>query len=195
MAIGPIPCLSSLRAEFMVRASRDRQPLESLRGTEMAKIKTENPTAAATRHKGWFVLGLVALASILMAVLTSFTYRQTEVHLVQTYARFTELGQGASAEQCIDNVIAWVPKCEGMKALCEGAVPRVMDNCLAGQNRAAECSALTNRPADAHFGFKECEARRLSKSLNKVCGNSYKALDLHCRSIGYLPASLEKYGK
>ncbi|MEY3900966.1 MAG: hypothetical protein RL189_272 [Pseudomonadota bacterium] len=161
----------------------------------MTNTNTEIQPTSSTRHKGWYVLGLVALASILMAVLTSFTYRQTEVHLVETYARFTELGQSANAEQCIDNVIAWVPKCDGMKALCEGAVPRVMDNCLAGQNRASECAALTNRPADAHFGFKECEARGLSRSLNKVCGNSYKALDLHCRSIGYLPASLEKYGK
>jgi hypothetical protein len=127
-----------------------------------------------------------------MSVLTSFTYRQTELHLVQTYSRFEQLGQTASAEECINGVIDWLPRCDGMKALCEGAVPRVMDKCLAGRSRVEECTALSGRPADAHFGFKECQARGLSKSLNKVCGNSYKALDLHCRSLGYFPASIGK---
>lgn len=158
----------------------------------MTTPSSETSSTPARTHKGWLVLGLLAIASILMAVLTSFTYRQTEVHLVETYARFKELGKTASAEACINAAIDWVPKCAGMKAMCEGAVPRVMDSCLAGQNRANECEALRDRPADAHFGFKECEARSLSRSLNKVCGNSYKALDLHCRSIGYVPASLEK---
>lgn len=159
----------------------------------MTNATPETTTPSPKKHKGWLVLGLVAVFSLLMAVLTSFTYRQTEVHLVQTYTRFSELGKSATAETCINTIIEWLPRCDGMKALCEGAVPRVMDNCLAGQNRATECAALANRPADAHFGFKECAARGLTKSLNKVCGNSYKALDLHCRSIGYLPVSVEKY--
>jgi hypothetical protein len=158
-------------------------------------ITTADASKPTKSHKGWYVLGIVALASVLMSVLTSITYRQTEVHLVQTYQRFSQLGQSASAETCINQIIEWLPRCDGMKALCEGAVPRVMETCLAGQNRATECAALANRPADAHFGFKECAARSLSRSLNKVCGNSYKALDLHCRSLGYLPASLEKYMK
>lgn len=159
----------------------------------MTIATTQKSPEQSGSHKAWWVLGILAVVSVLMSVLTSFTYRQTEVHLVQTYARFTDLGKSSTAEACIDAVIEWLPRCDGMKALCEGAVPRVMDNCLAGQNRASECSALANRPADAHFGFKECAARGLSKSLNKVCGNSYKALDLHCRSIGYLPVSVEKY--
>ncbi|NBX16896.1 MAG: hypothetical protein EBR09_05970 [Proteobacteria bacterium] len=159
----------------------------------MTEITSDKTTQQSRRHKGWLVLGLIAVVSIFMSVLTSFTYRQTEVHLVETYSRFSELGKSSSAENCINSIIAWLPRCDGMKALCEGAVPRVMDSCLTGQNRAQECAALANRPADAHFGFKECAARSLSKSLNKVCGNSYKALDLHCRSIGYLPVSIEKY--
>ena len=147
------------------------------------------------KHKGWWVLGILGVLSVLMAGLTSVTYRQTDVHLVKMYTYFREFGAQSNAEQCINEIIQWLPKCEGMKALCEGAVPRVMESCLAGQNRASECAALADRPADAHFGFKECEVRKLSRSLNKVCGNSYKALDLHCREIGYLPASVEKYMK
>ena len=152
-------------------------------------------TSNKTKHKAWWVLGALAVLSILMAGLTTITYRQTDVHLVQMYTYFKDFGSKGTAESCIDEVIQWVPKCDGMKALCEGAVPRIMDSCLAGQNRASECAALANRPADAHFGFKECEVRKLSRSLHKVCGNSYKALDLHCRAIGYLPASVEKYAK
>lgn len=154
---------------------------------------TEN--SVSKKHKGWWVLGAIAVLSLLMAGITSVAYRQTEVHLVKMYREFSELGTTAASEQCIDRIIAWVPRCDGMKALCEGAVPRVMESCLAGQNRAQECAALSKRPADAHFGFKECEARNLSRSLNKVCGNSYKALDLHCRALGYLPESVEKYLK
>jgi hypothetical protein len=70
-----------------------------------------------------------------------------------------------------------------------------MDSCLGGKSRVSECEALKDRPTGAHFGFKECEARQLTRSLNKVCGNSYKTLDLHCRGLGYLPASIEKYIK
>lgn len=147
------------------------------------------------KHKGWWVLGTVAALSLLMAALTSYTYRQTDVHLVSTYERVAALGANATAEQCIDDVVQWIPKCAGMKALCEGAVPRVMEACLKARDRSEECQALTNRPADAHFGFKECAARGLNRSLNKVCGNSYKALDLHCRDLGYPPASIEKYKK
>lgn len=153
------------------------------------------PTSQPRRHKGWWVLGAVAVFSVLMSGITAVAYRQTDVHLVEMYTYFKTLGAEASAEQCIDEVIKWVPKCNGMKALCEGAVPRVMDSCLAGKSRVPECEALKNRPADAHFGFKECEVRQLTRSLNKVCGNSYKTLDLHCRGLGYLPASIEKYNK
>lgn len=160
----------------------------------MSPTTSENTqTSSNPRHKAWWVLGSLAVLSVLMAGLTSVTYRQTDLHLVKMYTYFSEFGSRSTAEQCINEVIQWLPKCDGMKALCEGAVPRVMDSCLAGQNRASECAELANRPADAHFGFKECEVRKLSRSLNKVCGNSYKALDLHCRAIGYLPASIEKY--
>lgn len=152
-------------------------------------------TPKNNKHKAWWVLGTLGVLSVLMAGLTSVTYRQTDLHLVKMYTYFKDFGSTSTAEQCIDEIIQWLPKCEGMKALCEGAVPRVMDSCLAGQSRSSECSALVNRPADAHFGFKECEVRKLTRSLNKVCGNSYKALDLHCRAIGYLPASVEKYMK
>jgi hypothetical protein len=146
-------------------------------------------------HKGWWVLGGVAILSLLMAALTSFAYRKTDIHLMSTYERIAALGANATAEQCIDDVIQWIPRCDGMKALCEGAVPRVMEACLKASDRTAECQAIINRPADAHFGFHECAARGLSRSLNKVCGNSYKALDLHCRALGYPPASIEKYEK
>lgn len=160
-----------------------------------ASNEEASPTTGNNKHKAWWVLGSLAVLSLLMAGLTSVTYRQTEVHLVKMYKYFGDLGSTATSERCIDEVIQWIPRCDGMKALCEGAVPRVMESCLAGQNRAQECAALSKRAADAHFGFKECEARSLSRSLNKVCGNSYKALDLHCRALGYLPESVEKYLK
>ncbi|MEY2987099.1 MAG: hypothetical protein RJB13_620 [Pseudomonadota bacterium] len=153
---------------------------------------SESKFPSKNRHKGWWVLSGVAILSFLMAGLTSYTYRQTDVHLAETYERVSALGANATAEQCIDDMVQWIPKCDGMKALCEGAVPRVMASCLKARDRSAECQALINRPADAHFGFKECAARGLSRSLNKVCGNSYKALDLHCRDLGYPPASIEQ---
>ena len=152
---------------------------------------SESEMPKKNAHKAGWVLGGVAILSFLMAGLTSYTYRQTDVHLAKTYERVTAFGANATAEQCIDDVVQWIPRCDGMKALCEGAVPRVMETCLKARDRSPECQALINRPADAHFGFKECAARGLSRSLNKVCGNSYKALDLHCRDLGYPPASIE----
>ncbi|NBO38116.1 hypothetical protein EBU99_06000 [bacterium] len=160
----------------------------------MTNLNSEAATTGVpSRHKAWWVLGGLTILSVLMGGLTSLTYRQTELHLVKMYNYFDNIGRTASAEKCVDEVVAWLPRCDGMKALCEGAVPRMMDKCLAAQNRASECSALSGRPADAHYGFHECEARKLPRFLNKVCGNSYKSLDLHCRALGYLPAAVEKY--
>jgi hypothetical protein len=144
------------------------------------------------KHKAWWVLGGVAVLSLLMAGLTSYTYRQTDVHLVRTYERVAILGQTATAAQCIDDVIQWIPRCDGMKALCEGAVPRVMEVCLKARDRSAECREIIDRPDVAQFGFKDCAARGLNRAMNKVCGNSYKALDLHCRDLGFPPVMTEK---
>jgi hypothetical protein len=92
-------------------------------------------------------------------------------------------GKSSSVEDCINVTMEWYESCEAMKSLCESSVPRVMRECLIGQDRIAVCTDLGQITMDTHFGFKECEARGVTRFTRKACASAYRAIDHHCTDL------------
>lgn len=156
----------------------------SLPGAEPSQSPSPSPQAPVRRrHGAWKVLGAVWTLSAILGVLAYRNYIHWDRYLHQSLDSMQVRGKELTFEQCVDEILEWVPKCVAMKKLCETSVPRVMDFCLAGRNRATECKQLGLSSTDAHFGFKECQAKQLGRSQNKNCGNAYRTMDSHCRRI------------
>lgn len=133
---------------------------------------------------GLWVVGILFGFAFIMGCYVFYMYKVSMRHITTTVASMQARGKDLDFEQCVTEVVTWVPRCEAMSTLCESVSPNMMEACLKGRDRRAECKAIQDRPQDAHFGFKECQARQLTRrAMKKVCGNSYKALDEHCRSL------------
>ena len=135
------------------------------------------------KHNGIkFVFLLLAFAS-LMGFYAFYNFKLANRVLRNELVSTESRGKDLSFEQCIDQVVAWVPQCEAMKSLCEAYSGGIMDACLRGRDRKQECVSIADRPTVSQFGYKECQARELGRALTKACANAYKALDIHCKNL------------
>ncbi len=138
---------------------------------------------SSKKHNGYFVIfGLLIFASFL-GLYAYYQYNVSEKHLIKTLAEIREKGKSLTYEQCVQEILDWAPHCAAMKSLCDASAPRLMEGCLSARDRAQECASLGDSTRDTHFGFKECKARNLSRSLGKTCGNAYRAMDTHCHIV------------
>ena len=129
------------------------------------------------------VLLIILGTSCVMGVVAYSKYRSSEKILWQDLAHFRQIGTQLSSEECINEVIEWRNNCLAMKSLCDISVPRMMETCLASQNREKYCVELGTIPSDTHFGFKECQNRHLNSKTKKACAASYRIIDSHCKHI------------
>ena len=135
------------------------------------------------KHNGVKFVVLLLSFAFIMGCYAFYNYKVANRVLRVDLASFEARGRDLSFEQCIDQVVSWVPQCAAMKSLCEAYSGGIMEACLKGRSRKMECVSIADRPDVSHFGYKECEARHLDRALNKVCANAYKALDIHCKNL------------
>ena len=92
-------------------------------------------------------------------------------------------GKTSSVDDCVSVTMEWYKTCEAMKSLCDSSVSRVMRQCLIGQDRQNDCVELGQLTMDTHFGFKECQARGVTRFTRKACANAFRAIDHHCTAL------------
>ena len=100
--------------------------------------------------------------------------------LQKTLPEIAAAGATLAVEGCINKTLDWVLHCEAMKSMCGSSVPRVMITCLKAADRTTECSNLMQGLHSTHFGYSECKARELNRSMKAACAASYRALDNYC---------------
>ena len=59
-----------------------------------------------------------------------------------------------SPEKCVDSALAWARECKGMKTACDLYVSRVVNECLASQDRLAYCQTLGETGSTTRFGLR-----------------------------------------
>lgn len=144
---------------------------------------SEAPKAPVARPPTRTVL-IVAAAIVALVGLGLFIvsrYESSQRAIALAVQELGEKGHALDAEGCVDEVLAWNRRCSAMKSLCDASVPRVMEACLAAQDRRAWCAGLGDTTSDTHFGYKECAARGLERSAKKMCALTYRVIDGFCK--------------
>jgi len=135
------------------------------------------------KHKGYWVIALIFSFSSIIGIVAYSKYVSSEKTLLQNFNKMSSLGKTASVETCVDHVLNWRKTCQAMKSLCDVSVPRMMGACLGSQNRKPYCNQLGTTSSDTHFGYKECQARKVNKKTKKACALSYRVIDNHCKTL------------
>ncbi len=141
------------------------------------------------------VIGLIL--SVLMVVFGTTTARSYDEFA--TYQKATLDNPAApprwetealSVDGCVDEVLAWVEACPGVSSWCEGALPDVMNKCLATQDRSAFCDEVGDAVLSTRFGYDECaerydaiEGRYARRFAKKHCAAIYRVIAGHCAPI------------
>jgi hypothetical protein len=127
----------------------------------------------------------LSLVSVLMGVLAYYRYSQSEKSIMPAMPELEVIGATATPEQCVDAVLAWHAKCEGLHFLCNNAVPEAMFHCLKAQDRKKDCAEL--KPDEVSKGqwvFYKCKDRNTMCKRTKqcACADAYRAFDSFCRT-------------
>jgi hypothetical protein len=129
------------------------------------------------------VLGTCVFVSLAAGAWGFHMLQVSQVFIKTSLLGVATKGKNATVEQCIDVTMHWYQSCEAMKSLCESSVPRVMQECLVAQDRSGDCKELGLTTMNTHFGFQECEARKVTRFTRKACANAYRAIDHRCADL------------
>ena len=107
--------------------------------------------------------------------------RFIQTSLAEVQGRAAQL----TPEGCVGWAVDWAGRCQAMKALCEGSVPRMVEACLIRADRHAYCASLGDTYRATSFGVTQCRARRSSKNGlgKKACALSYGAIARYCERL------------
>ncbi|MCG3173502.1 MAG: hypothetical protein GMKNLPBB_01699 [Myxococcota bacterium] len=151
-------------------------------------MDTASPAASGAssdflRHAGVkIILALFLLASML-GVLAWVRLDESEKHLVAVMEEMKGKGAVLTPMQCVDATLEWYKGCSAMKSLCDASVARMMEACLAAADRSAYCAEMGDKTRDRKFGFAECLDRKMTRRNKKACGETFVAIDGHCRAL------------
>lgn len=131
------------------------------------------------------VIVMLSILSVVMGTLAYYRYSQSEKSIMSGMPELERLGATSTPEQCIDSVLEWHSRCEGLSFMCNNTVPEAMFHCLKAQDRTAECAAL--KPDEVSKGqwvFYKCKDRNTMCKRTKQCpcADAYRAFDSFCRT-------------
>lgn len=143
----------------------------------------KSSTDDSSRGSATSVIVVLMTVATAMGVLAFWRFSESDRFLSHVMGEMEGVGKSASAEQCVDEVVKRAATCEAMKSLCDASAPRWMGACLRGQDRAAYCSRLGDKPKATSFGFKACKDRHVDRRTKSACASAYRSIAAHCDSI------------
>jgi hypothetical protein len=139
---------------------------------------------AAREGRSWaWVLSALFALSLVIGVVAYWRFTRSDRFLARDLKMMASRGKHHTIEQCVDDLLGWSAHCEAMLSLCEASIPRMMEACLAAQERAAYCKDLGIRAMSTRFGFPECKVRKVDRSRKKVCALAYRTIAAHCAML------------
>lgn len=135
------------------------------------------------RHNGFRVLAVVMLLAALIGVMAYWRFIVSDRHLRADLEAMAERGAQLTAEQCVDATLSWAAGCQAMKSLCDASAQLIAHRCLDGRDRSTYCAGLGEAIYDTKFGYKECQARGVTRTTKKTCAAAYRAIAAHCHKL------------
>ena len=134
-----------------------------------------------------WVLGSVAVLSVVFGVLSYKRYADSEAYVAQGRDLMDVEGKGLDAEGCLDAAVKWHAGCEPNgtnQAVCNQAVKLEMYHCLKAKDRTQACEDYAPMPDRGKWVLRACEDRGM-RCVNKrecACAEAYRALESFCRT-------------
>ena len=137
----------------------------------------DRPSTSSTGALVGILLALVGTGSV-MGV---FAYRQvvrSEEALRALREEAACTGGRVDAEGCVDWVLGAQKRCAAMQSLCQGAIPGLLETCLAARPERPACASI-GEAADTHWSYRHCAARGFDRR-DHGCAIAYLALASFC---------------
>jgi hypothetical protein len=142
----------------------------------------------------WVIITLFGIAVLLGAV-AFWRFTRSDRFIQASLAEVQRRAGQLAPEECVDWAVSWAARCQAMKALCEGSVPRLVEACLMKADRHAYCASLGDSYRTTSFGVTQCRARLSSSPARggaerrrgglgkKACALSYGAVARYCERL------------
>jgi hypothetical protein len=151
-------------------------------GNTSAAIELRAGAEPARQRGGLGVMLALLSAAGALGVVAYWRFVESERALGADLARMARRAPLLGVEGCVGEVLAWNGACAAMKSLCDATVPRMMETCLRGVDRSADCAVYAQRVMATSFGVGECRARGRGRR-DKPCALAYRSIAAHCLAV------------
>lgn len=147
------------------------------------------PNSAPQRSAkmAWVVIGACCAIGAVLGATTYFRAASGAEHVGEKMVEMRKRGATIDAVTCINETLDWHDKqCDAPGRMCIDAVPRVVGECLAAQDRSALCAEIGNDEKPSQWAYNKCKARgvdrKSKKGVKESCTQAWRALDSWCKS-------------
>lgn len=132
------------------------------------------------------ILGTTFALSVLMGCLFYWQYSKVlsyvRVTLEEPETPLAWETRAHSPDECVGAALDWVAECEGIKAMCDMYIDRLIAMCMASDDRLEYCGAID--ASTTRFGHQECSVRGVRRNIDaEACSGAYRAIDSFCDSL------------
>jgi len=159
-------------------------------GSAPAKQTPEGPAGDAPIRSGkwaWIVIGACMVIGAVLGATTYFRAAKGAEGVGDKMREMRERGAVMTGPECVADTLDWHDKtCDAPGRMCIDAVPRVVGECLAGQDRSALCVEIGNTEKPSQWAYNKCKNRGIDrkskKGIKESCTQAWRALDSWCKS-------------
>lgn len=136
---------------------------------------------------GYIVIGACVVIGGFLGASTYFRAADGAEGVGDKMRQMRERGAHIDGVACVTETLDWHDKeCTAPGRMCIDAVPRVVGECLAAQDRSALCAEIGNDDKPSQWAYTRCKARGIDrkskKGVKESCTQAWRALDSWCKS-------------
>jgi hypothetical protein len=141
--------------------------------------------AGERRSSGARVIVTLFLLAIMLGAVAFWRFTRSDRFIQASLAEVQSQAAQLTPEECVGWAVSWAARCQAMKALCEGSIPRIVEACLMKSDRHAFCASLGDTYRVTSFGVAQCRARLAKRDGlgKKACALSYGAIARYCERL------------
>ena len=178
--------------------------MENVDDVAAENVNSSEETLSLEEHQArgartaWRVIGGILTLATILGVLAYYNYSHSSAELNAAFVEMGQKGATVDTEGCVPVVMEWHRTCDGMKTLCDHAVPMAMTHCLSAPDapearaseRKAYCDAFSWPSSKAKWTYAKCKEIGFSKDAGekrdrvKACGNAFGTIENFCRHGG-----------
>jgi hypothetical protein len=150
---------------------------------------TSAAQADATRSgkTAWVVIGVAVAIGLGLGFFVYQRAASGSLEIATDYKAMRERGATLSAAGCVEASLEWFnTRCDAVGKMCIDAVPRMVGECLAAQDRSAACEENGNDLKPSQWAYQHCAEmgidRKSKKPVKESCTQAWRAFDSWCKS-------------